>query len=425
MFVRWVGGSLVACGFCLVSAASASAQIRVNPNGVNINAQGATTVFLTFGGLGNSYVPVEAFWCGALVAASPDVGNKCDPGTLFGRLPIRYDRSRVSSVGAFTDIMSIPPSVARRAYQAAQQGENSAFFYVRRFASSVGQPDQYVAVTCRMAGGGARVPLALTDVKLAFDVETPVLFLQAGNAPPPLTAEITYNGTGPLKGRWEIVQPGEQLPEERDLLTEATLPPEDRGTQRRFTELERFNVFLPPTGRMTLKGPDPSRMPNAVEGTYLVLLRVEASDDKEGDSNLAAAGAGTGVVHSGAVAGFALPVLRYVVGAGGSELSPSRAPNGLGLILPAGDARIKPAHSVDFTWTVVARAALYQLDVQTRDGRAVLSAVVPRGIPLYRSPPWLAERAGGEPLRWRVVALDIGGSTIQRSPWRPLLIEQP
>jgi hypothetical protein len=408
-----------------VAVDGASAQIRVNPNGVNVNAQGATTVFLTFGGLGNLYVPVEAFWCGALIPASPDVGNKCDPGTLFGRLPIRYDRSRVSA-GVFTDIMSIPPAVARRAYQAAEAGENSAFYYVRRFASSVGQPDQYVAVTCRMAGGGARVPLALTDVKLAFDVETPVLFLQAGRAPPPVTAEITYNGTGRLKGRWEIVQPGEQLPEERDLLTEATLPPEERGTQRRFTELERFNVFLPPTGSMVLHGPDPARMPNTVEGTYLVLLRVEASDDKEGDSNLAAAGAGTGVVHSGAVAGFALPALRYVVGAGGSELSPSRSPSGLALLLPRHDARVDAGRSIDFTWIEVARASLYQLEVQTEDGRPVLSAVMPRGLPLYRSPPWLVERVNGaRVLRWRVVVIDASGSTLQRSAWRTLALVAP
>ena len=38
---------------------AASAQIRVNPTGVNVNMNGATTAFLTFGGLG-SYRPVEA-----------------------------------------------------------------------------------------------------------------------------------------------------------------------------------------------------------------------------------------------------------------------------------------------------------------------------------------------------------------------------
>ena len=59
------------------------AQIRVNPNGVNVNAQGATTVFLTFGGL-SGYVAAEAFWCGELVPATPAIGLRCDPGTIFG-----------------------------------------------------------------------------------------------------------------------------------------------------------------------------------------------------------------------------------------------------------------------------------------------------------------------------------------------------
>lgn len=51
-------------------------------------------------------------------------------------------------------------------------------------------------------------------------------------------------------------------------------------------------------------------------GQYLVLLRIEATDDKEGDANLAAVGVGPGVVHSGAVAGFPIPPLRYFAGGG-------------------------------------------------------------------------------------------------------------
>src|SRR5262245_50884223 len=89
----------------LCAPAVASAQIRVNPTGVNVNAQGATTVFLTFGGLA-AYRPAEGVWCGSLVSAAPDVGAKCDPSTLFGRLPARYDVSRVNGAG-YTDIMSI------------------------------------------------------------------------------------------------------------------------------------------------------------------------------------------------------------------------------------------------------------------------------------------------------------------------------
>ena len=90
---------------------TAAAQIRVSPTGVSTNAMAATTVFLTFAGLRNQ-TAVEAFWCGEIVAAtSPDRGVRCDPATLYGRLPLRSDRSSLSAAGVFTDIMSIPASV--------------------------------------------------------------------------------------------------------------------------------------------------------------------------------------------------------------------------------------------------------------------------------------------------------------------------
>jgi hypothetical protein len=112
-----VGGALLAA-----PVRALGAQIVVNPNGVNVNAQNATTVFLTYGGLGSIYAPADAEWCGELMSAAPAIGLKCDPATVFGRLPARYDQSRRSGTGGFTDIMSIPASVSRRAYQAAEVG---------------------------------------------------------------------------------------------------------------------------------------------------------------------------------------------------------------------------------------------------------------------------------------------------------------
>jgi hypothetical protein len=409
-----VGGALLAA-----PVRALGAQIVVNPNGVNVNAQNATTVFLTYGGLGSIYAPADAEWCGELMSAAPAIGLKCDPATVFGRLPARYDQSRRSGTGGFTDIMSIPASVSRRAYQAAEVGANSAFYYVRRFVPANAGTEVYVVVTCRMAGGGARVPLALTDVQLAFGVATPVLFLEEGAIAPSLQAEIRYNGTGRLKGRWEVVLPGEVLPEPRDLLTEASLPLEERGSQRRYTEVTRFNVFLPPSGKYTLSGPDPSRIPTTVAGTYLLLLRIEASDDKEGDSNLGLVGAGSGVVHSGAVAGFPLPTLRYLVGSGGSELSPATAERdpSFTLLEPPAGAGLAAA-GVLFTWSELAAAELYRLEVQSWERTPLLTAVIRRGTSRYSAPPWLAERTAGKPFRWRVVAVDAAGRSIQSLPWR-------
>jgi hypothetical protein len=412
--------SILALSPLLIAAATGGAQVRVNPTGVNVNAQGATTVFLTFGGL-TSFEPAEAFWCGELVPAAPAVGLRCAPGTIFGQLPLRYDRSSASGTNAFTDIMTIPPSVTRRAYQAAEAGSNSAFYYVRRFRSLSGAPDQFVAVTCRMTGGGARAPLSLTDVRLDFqaDGSLPVPQIAQGATPPAVRARIAYTGTGRLAGRWEVVLPGDELPTVDDLLTEATLPLERRGTQRRYTQLERFNVFLPPAGRVELPGPDPSRLPTRSDGVYYLLLRIETSSDKEGDSNLGAVGAGEGVVHAGAVAGFPLPVLRYVVGSGQDVASLDARTGVIRLIAPSRDAA---TDSIPLTWEPVPTAAEYRVEIGSSDGTRVLAALLPNVVAAYRLPPWLAQRVSDGRLRWRVVALDLTGHEVSRSEWRRLTL---
>ena len=407
---------IFAAALLLLGAAVAQGAIRRDPNGVNVNSQGATTVFITFGGLQNQ-VPVEAFWCGELISAAPDIGQKCRPDTIFGQLPIRYDRSTVQG-SVFTDIMSIPSTVARRAYDAAVTGQTSSFFYVRRFTNLSGGPDEYVFVTCRMAGSGARTPLSLTDVKVRFNTETPVLPVRPGAAPPPLVADIQYNGTGRLRGRWEIVLPGDQPPADEDLLTEATLPPSMRSTQRRYTQIGRFNVFLPPSGRVRLDGPDPSSLPTATEGLYLVLLRIEASDDKESDSNLALAGAGSGIVHSGAVAGFPMPVLRYYVGNAGAVITPSE----LTLVAPVAAADVPSGAPVEFRWNERGGPHFHQLEIRDATGTIVLSATIAPETLRYALPPWFRAAQSGT-LFWRVGVLTGDGDVTGLTDWRELRLQ--
>jgi len=399
---------------CVAAPRVAAAQIRVNPDGVNVNSQAATTVFLTFGGVGTK-TPSEAVWCGALVPATPDIGMRCDPATIFGTLPAQFNQSRPSGTSGFTDIMSIPASVARRAYQAAVAGETSSFFYVRRFAGTNGARDEYVAVTCRMAGGGARVPLSLLDVQMRFAEDVPVMFVRPGQPMSRAIAQITYNGTGRLKGRWEVALPGDEPPTADDLLTEASLPVEQRGQQRRYKVIDRFNEFLPPSGTLTLRGPDPAKLPTAADGSYLILLRVEASDDKEADSNLGTAGAGTGIVHSGAVAGFPMPVLRYVVGASGSD---SQQLGPLDGVTPADDASINPATPIDLVWVGFGPATLYRVEVVSDTNAVLASAFVQAGTTTYRLPPFALAKAAAPRARWRVVALGADGVPIKTGTWQ-------
>ncbi|HEU0174347.1 MAG TPA: hypothetical protein VFV58_08780 [Blastocatellia bacterium] len=429
------------CVLLSLFAAGAVAQtIKVNPTGVNVNSGGATTVFLTFGPVRNFRV-AEGTFCGELIPATPDNGFKCDPATIFGSLPGRFDRSRSSGNLGFTDIMSIPPSVTRRAYQAAQAGAASSFFYVRHFInlgggpiqgpggpdrppggpiSAVG-PDEYVPVTCRLTGGGARTPFALTDVKVSFDTEAAenaIVFVAQGQKPPAIKARIVYNGTGRLRGRWEVVLPGEQPPEDFDLLTEATLPIEQRGQQRRYTQISRFNLFLPPTGKYTLAGPDAARLPVTLEGPYLVLLRIEATDDKEADTDLSSLGVGAGVVHSGAVAGFPIPVLRYFVGSGQAGV-----PIPLRQLTPADNAVAAADQPIDFKWTQAPGAALYQLEIADQSGKVILSALLQPLTLNYRAPSWLLEIGAGADFQWRASALDQNGAKTLETPWRRLQLK--
>jgi hypothetical protein len=408
-------------GLTTLLGASTAEAIRRHPTGVNVSSQGATTVYITFGEL-QGQTPAEALWCGELIPAAPDIGMKCDPGTIFGSLPERYDRSRLSADGTvYTDIMSIPPSVARRAYQAARAGANSAFFYVRRFTRPEG-PDEYVAVTCRLTGGGARVPFSLVEVALRYSQDTPVLFVRPGEAVSPLQAEIAYNGTGRLKGRWELVLPGQEAPSEQDLLTEATLPPQLRGTQLRYPEVGRFNEFLPPAGRTTLPGPDPKKLPTDVTGRYLILLRIEASEDREADSNLEQAGAGQGVVHSGAVAGFPIRPLRYYVGSAAAALSGVEQ---LRQVAPEDNATLGPTEPLELRWIGLTQAAEVRIEIEDAEGGQLLAVRLKSKAQSYTAPPFLREKSAGGQIRWRVVALDVDGRPIRETGWRRLRLERP
>lgn len=420
---RILGPAMVFTFASLLPVANSFGQnIQVNPTGVNVNSQGSTVVFLTFGSLLGTQVPAEGCWCGELFSAAPNVGLTCNPAKIFGCLPSRFDLSTRSGIGnrGLTDIMSIPPSVARRAYQAAVDGETSSFFYVRRFINTAGGPDEFVNVTCRMSGGGPRSPFALTDVKLSFAVDKPIMLLKVDEKVPSVKADIAYNGTGRLKGRWEVVLPGEEPPSETDLLTEATLPIEERARQRRYTQLSTFNVFLAPDGKYMLPGPDVSRLPNSVSGEYLLLLRIEASDEKEGDSNLVAVGVGSGVVHSGAVSGFPLPVLRYYIGSGPD----TQLTNDLTLLLPADRVFLSAAEVLEFSWSDTPVASFYRLEVVDMSGRELLSAILVPGKWFYRAPPWLKEKVGTRNVRWRVVALDRAGKTMSESQWRDFRFTQ-
>lgn len=390
--------------FILSISLTTFAQVTVSPDNITAYSQGATSAYLTFNNVVN-LTPAEAVWCGEIIPAAPDIGFRCDPATIFGVLPNRYNQSRL--VGSrYTDIMSITPTVARRAYTDAVAGNDSRFFYVKHFVGTNGNPDQYVPVTIRLSGNGAGVPFSLTTIKLLWqNGEKVVPFIKPNEKLPRITAEIRYTGTGRLKGRWEIVKPGEELPERRDLLSEAALPIEERGTQRRYTLLNRFNINLPPGGKYILPGPENWRIDKTVEGMYLLLFRVEVSDAPNSASNI-----GGDSIATGAVAGFPMPTLRYYIGnSSNTDIQPITNTN---LVSEDTGNQLVP---IILRWKEVANTRTYRLEISDEVGKNVFSAVILSSTKQYQLPSFIRQLAASKQLKWRIIAIDDVGERLEES----------
>ena len=280
---------------------------------------------------------------------------------------------------------------------------------MRRFVSTTGGIDEFVTVTCRLASGGARVPLGITSVQYQLANNQPVQPIGSGETLPRFGANITFNGTGRLNGRWEVVLPGDPPPSQRDLLTEATLPLEERGLQRRYRVLEQFDLFLQPTGKIFLPGPDPAKLVPGSTGLHQILLRVEATNEIEGRSSL---DGDSNFIPSGGAAGFALPIFRYTI------LPPSPK---IALLSPTANAQLTNGQQLRFSWQGVRGVSGYKLEVQQSD-RLIFSALLGATTTSYTAPPWLKQRAG-QALDWKIKALKSDGSVLLESETRNLKLK--
>ena len=426
-----------------ILSSNVSAVTGRSPTGVNVNSNGSSTVFITFQNLAPDEIPVDAFWCGDVFNTGVVVGtNPCVPGTLFGHLPKKLDLSRITGAANaqlggkdsfkstdtnarksaaprnLTDIMSIPTPVIRRAYQEAQKGKSSEFFYVRQFNNN--GINTYVTVTCRMGGGGARTPLSLTRVDLNFKSNNgrqPVTFVKQFERLKPLSAKVSYNGSGLLKGRWELVLPGDVEPSPFDLLSEASLPVEQRPLQKHYRLLSRFQKFLPPNGKVIIEGPNVKYLPTAEKGLYRILFRIEASNDKEGNSDTLA-----GIVNTGGVAGFPMPTLRYFVG-DSDDYKQNKSYPPINLLLPLNNKKLT-ADQLVFSWIDLqdnTDIATYKIEFYRDDNARSLiaSAFIKAGISQYRPIGSTLNRLTSSFL-WRVTALDKQGNILSTSPVRQL-----
>ncbi len=374
--------------------------ISAIPRAIAASITATTSQFITYS-FSNGIprvVAADGIFCTTLIGTVPATGATatypCAANSEFARHPTTATTFQTvqqsGSVVRATETIRIPSSVTRT----AQNLGAATFYFVRRF-----DPQGFAVVEIRATGAIMNAPIALNDVRLAFDTSQgpqPLVFVARDAALPPVTATLFYTGSGMLRGRWELVLPGDVAPTERDLLPEASLPRSERGTQRRYQLLRRFEQLLPGNGRVELKLPSLSQTlgVTAFDGQYQLLLRIEAEPSIYGG-------------ESGA-ANFAMPLLRYFVGsitAPAARLAPITAQLSFNGARPT------------FSWAAIAQARYYRVEVADRNNTVIYSAIVRDNERSYSALAGFTAASGSQ---WRVQSLDAALQPTGESPWRAL-----
>ncbi len=409
---------LMSNAWAQVAGPGGGSLTRVSPALADVASTGTSSVAIlyTFSGANALVVGRGGQFCSSLLTgagggAYPPNGvvadsNPCAAPLGFSSSMVNYNPNSSQA----SENLNIPQSIAQQAYQAARTSGNSIFYFVREVTSG-----KYAVVQLRLSGGStANAPLALSEVKLAFRPgNQPIAFIQRGQPVPRFGAQLRYRGTGLLRARWELVQPGDSLPSNRDLSTEASLSPQDRARQQRYKLIQAFQIYLQPIGSVFIPGPDPKLLPGDIDGQYQILLRIEVTDALQADA-------------SGGSAPFVLPVLRYFVGVAGT---PSTSPSGditpITLLAPAAFTDTGTG-AVNFQWMPIERAQFYRLEIE-ENGNLVFAARVRaggEGSNTYQAPPMLRQQATGIRTRWRLMALDAQGRAVGQSEWRGLNLDK-
>ena len=211
----------------------------------------------------------------------------------------------------------------------------------------------------------ARSIFLLGSVQLTFDKSKAV------------HAELVYQGSGQMSAHWLVTRPGDPQPE----------------------EIVRIDTFLPPSGKISLAGPEWARLPQDAQGAYTVRLEIERIVDKQGPAEIRMAAA--------------LPVLRYWVG-------PETA---MALTAPEDGATLPPS-AAELRFVTGARA-LYRLEITDSLEHPILRVLLPAGASSYRLPSWIGEKLGeARAMNWRLTALTDAGEVESSTTWWSLVLSE-
>lgn len=427
---RSVSVALSGTGTAASVVTPAGGVTSVSPTRTAIASSAVSTfsALYTFADNAGNVRPMSAAFCDRLAAPLPPSGtstaNPCASGGEIAGYAGDTQGFQFNRVGAgiasASETVTVPAAVGIYAFERARATGESTVWFVRRF-----QPESYAIVELQVGGSAAAQPITLNEVQLAFvlgDGRRDVIAnVATGGTLPRLEATLLYTGSGVLRGAWELVQPGDPEPEAFDLLAAGSVPIQDRGRQRRYLVVQRFEHYLTATGRVLLPPPDMSRFTTEAPGPHRILLRIDAEP----------AITQTGVTFNSGAAPFALPTVRYLVDQAELTMNATWLAEWveIGKLQRVQWQETRPRSGSGFRRDseIVAGAKApvptHRVEIVQADGTPLYTGIAAAEARRFDLPPVLAAMSKGKPVRGRVVRFGADRKPVVASEWKTFSFE--
>lgn len=314
--------------FCASMALGIPAFAQLN---VSNNPTGAAVVI-------TQASAVSVTWIISGAAAGSSIVSEEGLFVLSGETLGRVDTFLTTSAGpggtaAVTETLLIPPDVPNRAYKR----NAGTFFYSRQFRSTADNASGQSQLTCRVSTS-AYGNFSVAGITLYFDNQRGEATFEQNDQQAHAFAEVHYNGSGLLKGNWEVQEPNSTT----------------------FRVLQQVNYHLTYGDRIVFQSPRVPPLPTVVTGRHI--LRFSITEP---------------------VSGFELPTVSYFVKVKSVEESvePQLRPE-----FPEKNATI--SKDIVFRWTGTAQgAAILKFSVYERGSIGNVLATSPSQESLPESHP--------------------------------------
>jgi hypothetical protein len=363
-------------GLCTLSAAAPQRAAALSPTVTSLNINTGGTVQLNLSGP-VLLTPVQAHVCQNMTVSLGILQSAANP-LCNGNLAVPV--GPIVSLGAAQYSVAVPAQALQ--LTASTGAARPRFVHLQLQVESGAAPlialrrlfvrIDLIEPTVILATGPR-----ITEAQLRFvgaGGQQPVGFFALDQSLPPVEALLRFQGSGLIRARWEVVQPGDPEPSTLDLTPATQLSLTERAQQRRWRAVGGVQQhYFSTSGLMRLAGPPPRLLPSDQLGAYTLLLRLEpyrplAPAQSAGPAGGAGGAAGTG---------FVMPVLRYYVGTQAGAVLAHETPGPIHVLSPQG--LVFSDRPLVFTWQQRADVSLYRVELERAGELLYAARVLPQG----------------------------------------------